>query len=305
MNKSYLFFDIECANCFDGIGKMCSFGYVLTDAEFNILDSDDVVMNPETEFDWYLFSPKNRCPLAYSKDYFRAQRNFEAYYKPLKKLIEAPDRKVIGFSSANDVGFIVSACERYNLPLIQFAAFDIAVIVDNAKGEKKGLADWCAHYNIDTSSLQAHKSEDDAVMTMKLTQAFCKENNTGIEELLEKNKGCRLSVEKYLEHREIKRHNDEVMQKIQELYGKKCRAVLTNRLKGDYTFGFKIKKDIDESLKIATLVFKHGGILKKSLKANGTVIIEDDTPEEYIQQMKKKNLTPLTISDFYEIVRME
>ena len=66
-----------------------------------------------------------------------------------------------------------------------------------------------------------------------------------------------------------------------------------------------MKKDIDESLKIATLVFKHGGILKKSLKANGTVIIEDDTPEEYIQQMKKKNLTPLTISDFYEIVRME
>ena len=58
MDNSYLFFDIECANCFNGEGKMCSFGYVLTDADFNILDSQDLVMNPETEFDWYLFSNK-------------------------------------------------------------------------------------------------------------------------------------------------------------------------------------------------------------------------------------------------------
>ena len=58
MDKSYLFFDIECANCFDGVGKMCSFGYVLVNEEFEILDEDDVVMNPEAEFDWYLFDPK-------------------------------------------------------------------------------------------------------------------------------------------------------------------------------------------------------------------------------------------------------
>ena len=31
MNKRYLFFDVECANCFNGKGKLCSFGYVLTD----------------------------------------------------------------------------------------------------------------------------------------------------------------------------------------------------------------------------------------------------------------------------------
>ena len=70
MEHSYLFFDIECANCFGGVGKMCSFGYVLTDEDFNVIDSQDVAMNPEAEFDWYLFSPKNKCRLAYSKDYF-------------------------------------------------------------------------------------------------------------------------------------------------------------------------------------------------------------------------------------------
>lgn len=58
MDNTFLFFDIECANCFNGIGKMCSLGYVIINENFEILDEDDVVMNPETEFDWYLSSQK-------------------------------------------------------------------------------------------------------------------------------------------------------------------------------------------------------------------------------------------------------
>ena len=37
-HKTYLFFDCECANCFDGIGKICSLGYVLADDELNIIE---------------------------------------------------------------------------------------------------------------------------------------------------------------------------------------------------------------------------------------------------------------------------
>ena len=64
MDKTYLFFDIECANCFGGVGKMCSFGYVVVNQDWTILDEDDVVMNPETEFDWDLFDQKRGCKLA-------------------------------------------------------------------------------------------------------------------------------------------------------------------------------------------------------------------------------------------------
>ena len=31
----YLFFDIECANCFGGKAKIYSFGYLVTDEQFN------------------------------------------------------------------------------------------------------------------------------------------------------------------------------------------------------------------------------------------------------------------------------
>ena len=43
---NYLFFDIECA---DGT-HMCSFGYVLVDEKFNILEKDDILINPKCAF---------------------------------------------------------------------------------------------------------------------------------------------------------------------------------------------------------------------------------------------------------------
>ena len=46
----YIFFDIECANCFQGRGKICSFGYVITDESFNVISKNDILMNPHSRF---------------------------------------------------------------------------------------------------------------------------------------------------------------------------------------------------------------------------------------------------------------
>ena len=300
MEKNYLFFDIECANCFNGVGKMCSFGYVLVDGDFTIIDTDDVVMNPEAEFDWYLFSPKNKCSLSYSKDYFRAHKNFEAYYKPIKKLLETAEGRVIGFGSTNDVGFLVSACERYNLPQINFSVTDIAPILNEKEGKKMGLSAWCEYYGIDMSNLKTHKSQDDAKMTMLLTKEFCTKNNIGIETLLEKNRGSRLSVEKYFEQREIKRHKDEVFEKIQLLTGRKCRALLSTKLHGDFALGFKIRENIDEAYKTADLIYRNGGILKKSLKSNGTLIVMAEPDENTKSTLASRSIIPMTKQQLYE-----
>ena len=48
----YLFFDVECASVHRG-SKMCSFGYVLTDENLKIIDSKDIMINPNSEWDWY------------------------------------------------------------------------------------------------------------------------------------------------------------------------------------------------------------------------------------------------------------
>ncbi|MDE5899555.1 MAG: hypothetical protein K2H09_09905 [Treponemataceae bacterium] len=222
--------------------------------------------------------------------------------------MEAPGRSVIGFSSANDVGFLTSACERYQLPAIQFAAYDAAAIIDSANGAHKSLADWCGHYGVDTAGLRAHRSCDDAKMTMLLLKAFCGQSGASLESVLERHKGSRLSVESYMERRAQKRHDDELMKKITELYGKKCRARLSNALDGgQYSFGFKLRSDnMEEACALAALVYKHGGMLRKRLSHSGTIILEDgQINSERTERMKAQGLSVISISGLRELVRME
>ena len=60
----YLFFDIEGANCFDFLAKMCSFGYTITDENFKVNSKIDVIINPESPFDRHIIRKKmNAYPL--------------------------------------------------------------------------------------------------------------------------------------------------------------------------------------------------------------------------------------------------
>ena len=53
----YLFYDTEFANSFGGIHKLCSFGYILTDTDFNMIKNEEYIMDPEEPF--CNFSPCN------------------------------------------------------------------------------------------------------------------------------------------------------------------------------------------------------------------------------------------------------
>lgn len=50
----YLFFDIECANCFGGTGKICEFSYILSDEHFNEIELNQFIINPNAPFDSYV-----------------------------------------------------------------------------------------------------------------------------------------------------------------------------------------------------------------------------------------------------------
>ena len=57
----YCFFDIECANCFkdnNGVsrGKICEFGYLITDENFNKIESAEYIINPKAPFDEYVLN---------------------------------------------------------------------------------------------------------------------------------------------------------------------------------------------------------------------------------------------------------
>lgn len=198
----YLFFDIECANCFDGVGKMCSFGYVLVDSEFNVIESDDIVMNPECPFDWYLYKNKNDIKLAYSQEFFRSKPSFSGYYDRVKSLLTKPGVKVFGFSSLNDIGFVVSACERYEKKVFDFSAYDLEKVIKSDDEIFGSLEERCKILNIDNSDLQAHKSSDDAIMTMRLLKAFIQKENISVESLMKSSADVCYSTKTFIKKRE-------------------------------------------------------------------------------------------------------
>ena len=93
----YLFFDIECANCQGSQGKIFSFGYLVTDRDFNFLvPPTDILMNPDSHFEPYVL---NKI-LSYPMEQIKSSPEFPEHYERLKALLEDPDTMVVGFAVA-------------------------------------------------------------------------------------------------------------------------------------------------------------------------------------------------------------
>lgn len=298
-HKNYVFFDCECANMFDGIGKICSLGYVITDDELNVIESEDVVINPECEFDWYLFSGKSECKLAYSKDYFRIKPNFAAYYKDIKKLFTTGNRYILGFAVANDVNYVNSACQRYNENYIQLRAFDIEKLLENHYGQKKKLSQWAEFFGINVAKFQSHKSVDDAMMTMLCLKKFCIDMGKSPEDIMTENKGLFVSSEQILIQAEERAYRKEIMDKIKRLYNKKSPKPKYKSVLGEYfEFDREIFKDIDFAFELIKQIYENGGCVCEHLVGKGQVVFSQEVENPaIINKLKKRGLESIRLED--------
>ena len=267
-HKSFVFFDCECANTFDGVGKICSLGYVICDDDLNVIESEDVVMNPECDFDWYLLSGKGDCKLAYSKDYFRIKPNYEAYYKDIKKLFTTGNRYIAGFAVSNDVGFVNDANGRYELPYIQFRAFDLERYLERKYEKKQKLVEWAEEFGVAVEKFMSHKSVDDAMMTMLCLKAECERTGQNVEQIFTspEGKNCFVSNEQILEQAAERAYRREVMEKIKRLYNKKSpmprfKTVLGCRFELDR----KIMHDVDDAFELVKRIYENGGMVTERI----------------------------------------
>ena len=179
---TYLFFDIECANSFGGIGKMCSFGYVLCNSDFSIIESNDLLMNPDTVFDWYLFSKHAKCKLAYRREDYYTNPKFSHHYSKIKSLLEAKDRRIFGFGCQNDVATIATECLRYDLELIDFNCYDLRPLAEKFYDMQGGLGAFVEKLDIPTQGMEFHDSKADAFFTMKVAEKLAKDSAKSLEE---------------------------------------------------------------------------------------------------------------------------
>ena len=164
-----LFFDMEFANGKIS-GSVFSFGYLMTDEEFNILtEPTDICINPDCE--WNEYVAKNI--LAYPMETIEASPLFPDCYGRIKDLFADADIAV-GFSVGNDVTALRRVCERYGLDPIIYHWFDMEKLCRHANKHRDahGLAGcvtaWCGK-----APENQHRSDGDALATMHLMRAVC------------------------------------------------------------------------------------------------------------------------------------
>lgn len=299
-HKSFVFFDCECANTFDGVGKICSLGYVICDDDLNIIESEDVVMNPECDFDWYLLSGKGECKLAYSKDYFRIKPNYESYYKDIKKLFTTGNRYIAGFAVSNDVGFVNDACERYELPYIQFRAFDLERYLERKYEKKQKLVEWAEEFGVNVAKYQSHKSEDDAIMTMLCLKAECMRTGQSVEAILTSREGkeCFVSNEQILEQAAERAYRREMTEKIKRLYGKKSPMPHFKTVTGErFELDSKILRDVDYAFELVKKIYDNGGITGEHLTGNGYAVFKGMPVPEHVKKIEKRGLKIMLLEE--------
>lgn len=184
----YLFFDIECANCYNNCAKIFSLGYLITDEKFNVLhEKEDVLINPRDRFDWYVAKKM----MAYPREIFKDQPPFPDFYNRFKEMFEDPETIVIGYAVTNDVHFLHDDCKRYNLPLFSYRFFDVQQLyarqpVNNtAKNLEDSVLSW---YGEEPENL--HRSDEDAYNTMRIMKAIAAFHNTDLPGLIEMYPDC-------------------------------------------------------------------------------------------------------------------
>ena len=83
-----VFFDIECASVNKNSAKICAFGYVVCDENFNIVKKEDILINPRGKFRLTDRSGDKGLILPYSYGDFKNYPPFTKIYPQIKSLLE-------------------------------------------------------------------------------------------------------------------------------------------------------------------------------------------------------------------------
>lgn len=185
----YLFFDIECANCFDGTGKICEFGYIVTDQQFNEMDRGIFIINPRSRFDRYVVKKM----LAYKIEAYNASPDYVHYFNEIKKLFTDNEMLIFGHTTDSDMKYLNDEAKRYNLPFFSCDFYDVKYMYNTYTGKSKssyGVSKICDELGIQRPD-HAHRSFDDAYATMEIVKEICARMNISVCQLIDISEDCK------------------------------------------------------------------------------------------------------------------
>lgn len=315
-----VFFDIECASVFKTSAKICAFGYVLCDEQFNIIEKEDILVNPKGKFHLTDGRGEHGLVLPYEYSEFKNHPVFPQIYNRIKKLLEDKNNLVFGHATINDVNYLDLETRRFQLPPFDFDFSDSQLMYMTS------IKDFSRQFGLEyiTKDLDVeftpHRAADDAYATMRVVEALCKKHDCSpfdLEKLLGirrgKLKGHRIyrPVSKaFTEYRnELQRQKAERSKRRCKFYSKvNCRhKVTSHKLKGQTVcFSRLFEDDIQRSIPLVEGIFACGGkYTQKIAECNIYICDENDdsqrtktvrdgdgkikiyTPEQLLQFMEK------------------
>ncbi len=178
-SMKYLFFDIEGA-C-PKLSTIATFGYVLTDENFGLIAREDILMNPNSKYDWYVVKKL----LSYTKAQLANEPTFDFHYSKIKELLEDEDTLVCGFSISNDLKYLNSECKRYSLPSFDFDYMDVQTLTDKIFESKNQIGIERAYSLLGIEDeILLHRSDEDAFASMKVAKKLCTLKASSLSELI-------------------------------------------------------------------------------------------------------------------------
>ena len=163
----YLFFDTETVFVKNVHPRIVSFGYVLTDDQFNEIAKEDIFIHPNEDeqlinnWQWKQEATKDK-------------EGFKAFYHKIKDLLEDKDTIIVGHGAYSDVQHLSNECNRFHLEPIDFDFLDTKIISDeildiDMPKKLKNLYDYLCKNKL---QYQCHRSLDDACMTKDVFEAL-------------------------------------------------------------------------------------------------------------------------------------
>ncbi len=313
-----IFFDIECASVYKTTAKICAFGYVLCDENFNILKKEDILINPKGAFHLTDSKGEKGLVLPYKYGDFKKYPDFRTVYPKIRELLEDKNNIVAGHATYNDVNYLNLETRRFSLPSFNFSFSDTQLIYMTLTGgfsRQYGLEYITKDLNIE---FIPHRAADDAYATMRVAEAMCRSKNCNFEELEKLLKITRGKIENYCmvkprsigysEYAAIRRAAKEERSRARRefyvtLSRKKRRP--DGRLKGNiFNFARCIEDDLPLSLPLLDKIYAAGGeYTQKLANCNIYCAPEGDASTRTRAALTREGLKIISLEELEELLK--
>ncbi|MCD8285699.1 MAG: 3'-5' exonuclease [Clostridia bacterium] len=311
-----LFFDIECACVYKNVAKICSFGYVLCDDKFNILQKRDILVNPRGKFHLTDGRGEKGIVLPYDED-FRRFPAFPGVYDEIRALLEDKNNMVYGHAVENDIKYLNLETRRYSLPPFHFSFSDTQLIYRTLIGDFTqcpGLETMASQLGIE---FKPHRSEDDAYVTMCVLKKICENTGCSVYELkkrLQLHRGSTHNMHvqaptsnAYMAFQEKKKHEKELKEQAMNAITEHILMMHekpSGALKGStFNFNPELEADTDKCLPLIDRIYELGGAYSHHM-SRCNIYVEGDSDDSIRTRMahEREDLEIITLSRLEEML---